>query len=197
MIKAVDTASRILEYSQMRPEIPITGGIKLNNFKGHIKFENVSFSYPSRKDSLILKDFSLNIPPGKVIALCGQSGSGKSTIGQLIVRFFDPDSGNVTIDGYDVKNIDPSWLRKQIGYINQEPVLFATSIFENIRYGVPDATYEQVIEAAKSANCHDFISEFPKGYETKVGERGIALSGGQKQRIAISRIRINNCKERY
>jgi ATP-binding cassette subfamily B (MDR/TAP) protein 8 len=192
VIKAIDSAGRVLEYTNCVPQIPLSGGIKLNELKGSINFTNVSFSYPTRKDQVILERFNLTIPSGKIVAICGSSGSGKSTIGQLIVRFFMVDKGIISIDGVDVNLIDPQWIRKQIGYINQEPVLFATSIYENIRYGSPNATYNQVHEAAKQANADTFISEFPHGYETKVGERGVTLSGGQKQRIAIARAILKN-----
>jgi ATP-binding cassette, subfamily B (MDR/TAP), member 8 len=141
----------------------------------------VDFTYPSRQEHKVLQNFSLVIPVGSIVALCGSSGSGKSTVGQLVERFYDVDTGIVLVDGVDIKNLNPSWLRRHIGYINQEPILFATTILENIRYGSPDATLEQVMEAARQANASDFISSFPNGYNTTVGERGVTLSGGQKQ----------------
>ncbi|XP_071943666.1 mitochondrial potassium channel ATP-binding subunit-like isoform X2 [Antedon mediterranea] len=136
----------------------------------------------------ILTHLDLKIKPGEVIALCGPSGGGKSTIASLLERFYDADNGTITIDGYDIKLFDPTWLRgRAIGFINQEPVLFASSVMENIRYGKPEATDQEVIEAAILANAHDFIEKFPEGYNTIVGERGVTVSGGQKQRIAIAR----------
>ncbi|KAJ3072866.1 hypothetical protein HDU98_002728 [Podochytrium sp. JEL0797] len=187
-IKALGSASRIFEYIQLTPTIQS----KLNPvvpeyFVGAVEFTNVSFRYPTRPEHLVLDRFSLNIPVGKVIALCGASGSGKSTIGQLIERFYDVTHGSITIDGHDVRDLDPSWIRNQIGYIHQEPVLFAGSVLENIRYGCPGASLAEVRAAAEKANAAAFIESFPRGYETVVGERGVTLSGGQKQRIAIAR----------
>lgn len=127
------------------------------------------------------------------MALVGVSGGGKSTVAQLLERFYDVNKGSITIDGVDLQSLDPSWLRgRVIGFINQEPVLFATSVMENIRYGFPDATDAEVIEAAKTANAHEFINAFPNGYNTVVGERGVTVSGGQKQRIAIARALLKN-----
>ncbi len=127
------------------------------------------------------------------VALVGSSGGGKSTIASLLERFYDCTSGKVTIDGIDIKELDPRWLRGRcIGFINQEPVLFATTIKENIRYGRPSATDQEVCEAAKAANAHDFVQSFPDGYDTMVGERGVTVSGGQKQRIAIARALLKN-----
>ncbi|KAJ3412343.1 ATP-binding cassette, sub-B (MDR TAP), member 8 [Chytridiales sp. JEL 0842] len=194
VIKSLGSAARVFEYVHLEPTIPTTTGLELVNFEGHIEFRDVYFTYPSRKDIRILERFNLEIPVGKVVALCGASGSGKSTVGQLIERFYDPDSGAVLIDNYNIKSLSPKWLREHIGYINQEPILFASSIYENIRYGNPKATRAQVEEAARMANAAGFIESFPKGYETVVGERGVTLSGGQKQRIAIARALLKNPK---
>ncbi|KAI8915623.1 P-loop containing nucleoside triphosphate hydrolase protein [Gorgonomyces haynaldii] len=191
VIKSLGSAARVFEYVHQVPLIPLHSGIQLPQFRGQIEFQHVDFTYPSRPDQPILGDFTLEIPYGKVVALCGASGAGKSTVGQLIERFYDADHGRILIDGADIKQLDPSWLRKHIGYINQEPVLFAGSIIDNIRYGT-DCTDEQVYEAAKQANAHDFISSFPNGYETMCGERGVTLSGGQKQRVAIARALLKN-----
>ncbi|KAJ3084323.1 ATP-binding cassette, sub-B (MDR TAP), member 8 [Rhizoclosmatium hyalinum] len=194
-IKALGSAARIFEYIQLKPSIIIKeNALTPVDFKGDVEFKNVSFRYPTRPDQVILDRFSLHIPVGRVIALCGASGSGKSTVGQLIERFYDVGTGSVTIDGVDVRDLDPNWIREHIGYINQEPVLFATSIFENIRYGAPGATKEQVEAAARQANASDFIEGFPQGYDTVVGERGVTLSGGQKQRIAIARAILKDPK---
>ena len=172
------------------PSIPMKGGdtIPFHSLFGDIEFHNVDFRYPTRPDQKILSNFSIKIPAGQMVALVGSSGGGKSTIAALVERFYDCDSGQITLDGKNLKTLDPSWLRgRAIGYISQEPVLFANSILENIRYGRPSATNEEVIEAAKAANAHTFISGFPSGYSTILGERGVTLSGGQRQRIAIAR----------
>ena len=191
-LKSFSSAHRVFEYIRMQPNIPSEGGIYPHTFKGtrfesqfigEIEFQNVYFRYPSRPDQPILQDFSLSIPVGSVTALCGSSGSGKSTIGQLIERFYQIENGRILIDGYDIEQVDVRWLRENIGYINQEPTLFASSIKDNIRYACPNATDEQVEWAAKESNAHEFIIKFPDGYETLVGERGSTLSGGQKQRI--------------
>jgi ATP-binding cassette subfamily B (MDR/TAP) protein 1 len=159
---------------------------------GHIQFRDVCFSYPSRPDVVILDKFCLDFPAGKVVALVGGSGSGKSTVVSLIERFYEPLSGRILLDGHDVKELDIKWLRRQIGLVNQEPALFATSIRENILYGKDDATMEEIDHAAKLSEAITFINNLPDRYETQVGERGIQLSGGQKQRIAISRAILKN-----
>lgn len=141
----------------------------------------------------MLKKINLKIPAGKTVAVVGASGSGKSTIAWLIERFYDVDKGSIFIGGEEIKNLNPDWLRgRVIGFISQEPVLFATTILENIRYGKPNATDQEVYEAAKLANADAFIREFPEGYNTMVGERGMSISGGQKQRIAIARALLKN-----
>ncbi|CAH0474092.1 unnamed protein product [Peronospora belbahrii] len=167
-------------------------GKKLDKVMGRIEIEKVSFAYPSRPEVQVCSNYCLTIEPGETVALVGPSGSGKSTIVSLLERFYDPLSGTVKIDGVDVRTLNTRWLRSQVGLVGQEPSLFATSIMENIRYGCPSATDEQVIEAAKMANAYDFIKEFPQGFQTEVGERGAQLSGGQKQRIAIARAIIKN-----
>lgn len=167
-------------------------GKKLSKVEGHIKFKNVMFSYPSRPDVLIFNKLSLDIPPGKIVALVGGSGSGKSTVISLIERFYDPLSGQVLLDGTDIRELDLKWLRQQIGLVNQEPALFATTIRDNILYGKHDATNEEITRAAKLSEAINFISNLPERFETQVGERGIQLSGGQKQRIAISRAIVKN-----
>jgi ATP-binding cassette subfamily B protein len=154
----------------------------------------VHFSYPSRPDLQVLQGFSMEIHPNQVIALVGQSGSGKSTVAALLSRFYDIQQGNILLDGVNIREFSLNWLREQIAVVRQEPILFATSIRENILYGKPSATEEEIIEAAKAANAHQFILEFPEGYETIVGERGVRLSGGQKQRIAIARALLKDPK---
>ncbi|XP_071943664.1 mitochondrial potassium channel ATP-binding subunit-like isoform X1 [Antedon mediterranea] len=189
-VRGISAGTRVFEYILHTPSIPITGGKKIayHSLRGEIEFRDICFRYPTRPDQEILTHLDLKIKPGEVIALCGPSGGGKSTIASLLERFYDADNGTITIDGYDIKLFDPTWLRgRAIGFINQEPVLFASSVMENIRYGKPEATDQEVIEAAILANAHDFIEKFPEGYNTIVGERGVTVSGGQKQRIAIAR----------
>ncbi|XP_005191448.1 multidrug resistance protein homolog 49 isoform X2 [Musca domestica] len=169
-------------------------GEKPADVVGNIEFENIHFRYPARPDVEILKGFSLSIKTGQTVAFVGPSGCGKSTTLQLMQRFYDPLGGCVKLDGRDLRNLNVSWLRSQIGVVGQEPVLFATTIEENIRYGKTDCTMKDIEKAARIANCHDFIMNLPNGYQTKVGERGAQMSGGQKQRIAIARAIIRDPK---
>jgi ATP-binding cassette subfamily B protein len=155
--------------------------------EGRIAFRNVNFSYPSRPDSLALDDLSLDITPGETVAIVGPSGAGKSTSFQLLLRFYDLDRGSITVDGIDISRLDPRELRRQIGLVPQETVLFGESALENIRYGRPDADDTEVIAAARLAAADEFIRSLPEGYDTFLGERGTRLSGGQRQRIAIAR----------
>ncbi|GIY07380.1 mitochondrial potassium channel ATP-binding subunit [Caerostris darwini] len=196
-IRGLAAGGRIFQYINLTAEIPLRGGRVLldEELHGEVKFNNVVFAYPSRPNQVVLKDFSLTLPSRKMVALCGLSGGGKSTVATLLERFYDIENGSITIDGCDIKSLDPSWLRRNvIGYIDQEPVLFATSVMENIRYGRPDASDSEVIEAAKLANAHEFISHFNDGYNTVLGERGATVSGGQKQRIAIARALLKDPK---
>ncbi|XP_071121364.1 mitochondrial potassium channel ATP-binding subunit-like [Mytilus edulis] len=195
VVRGLSAGARVFEFINTTPTIPLSGGKKIpfHSLRGDIKFQNVRFSYPTRAEQEVLKDFSLTIPAGKVVALVGLSGGGKSTVAALLERFYEIGHGKITLDGEDIKDLDPSWLRgRAIGFINQEPVLFATSVMENIRYGRPDATDLEVFEAADLANAHSFITGFPEGYKTVLGERGVTVSGGQKQRIAIARALIKN-----
>jgi len=169
-------------------------GAKPEETEGEVVFKDVKFAYPTRPDNMIFNKFNLKIASGKTVALVGPSGGGKSTTIGLIERFYDPISGTVTLDGVDMKDINVNHLRSQIGYVGQEPALFATTIENNIRYGRPDATREEIEEAAKRANAHDFIQSFADGYDTQVGDKGAQLSGGQKQRIAIARVLVGNPK---
>ncbi|GFQ02953.1 ABC transporter b family member 19 [Phtheirospermum japonicum] len=166
----------------------------LTKVNGNIEFKNVTFSYPSRPDVIIFRDFSIFFPAGKTIAVVGGSGSGKSTVVSLIERFYDPTQGEILLDDVDIKTLQLRWLRNQIGLVNQEPALFATTILENILYGKPDATMAEVEAAASAANAHSFVALLPNGYNTQVGERGVQLSGGQKQRIAIARAMLKDPK---
>ncbi|XP_036342463.1 multidrug resistance protein homolog 49-like, partial [Rhagoletis pomonella] len=169
-------------------------GAKLEKVVGNINFENLHFNYPARPDVQVLKGFSLQVPAGQTVALVGPSGCGKSTTLQLLQRFYDAPTGCVRLDGRDLRELNVGWLRSQIGVVGQEPVLFATTIRENILHGKPTATQEEIEQAARMANCHDFIVKLPNGYDTMVGERGAQMSGGQKQRIAIARALIRNPK---
>ena len=163
---------------------------KLQNVQGAIEVKNVSFAYDGSLD--VLHDVSLTVQPGETVAIVGPSGGGKSTLCQLIPRFYEVSSGSITIDGLDVKNVTQKSIHENIGIVQQDVFLFADTIFENIRYGKPDATKEEVIAAAKKAEIYDDIMAMPNGFETYVGERGTLLSGGQKQRVAIARIFLKN-----
>lgn len=183
---ATASADRIFEILDTHPETHLKDGTKeLKNCKGHVEFRNVSFSYNS--GSRVLSNINLEVKPGEMVALVGPVGSGKSTIINLLPRFYDVTEGAVLIDGVDVRDYKLESLRRNIGIVAQETFLFGDTARENIAYGKPDAPLEEVIEAAKLANIHDFIESLPDGYETQIGERGVNLSGGQKQRIAIAR----------
>ena len=162
------------------------------NWLGEITFNDVTFAYPSRADDATLSNFNLTIKPGETIALVGISGAGKSTFIQLLQRFYDPDQGEIFLDGIDIKTMKRLEFRKSIALVPQDPVIFATTVMENIRFGNSEANDEEIFQAARSAAAHDFISELPQGYDTCVGERGIMLSGGQKQRVAIARAILRN-----
>lgn len=164
----------------------------VESIRGDIELHHVDFAYPSRPDVAVFKDFSLRIRAGKSQALVGASGSGKSSVIALIERFYDPIAGKVMIDGKDIRRLNLKSLRLKIGLVQQEPALFAATIFDNIAYGKEDATEAEVTEAARAANVHAFVSALPEGYKTQVGERGVQLSGGQKQRIAIARAVLKN-----
>ena len=162
------------------------------NWLGEITFNDVTFAYPSRADDATLSNFNLTIKPGETIALVGISGAGKSTFIQLLQRFYDPDQGEIFLDGIDIKTMKRLEFRKSIALVPQDPVIFATTVMENIRFGNSEANDEEIFQAARSAAAHDFISELPQGYDTYVGERGVMLSGGQKQRVAIARAILRN-----
>ncbi|KAI3443719.1 hypothetical protein Pfo_000384 [Paulownia fortunei] len=187
-------ASRIFDRIDRIPEIDGEDrkGLVLDKIRGELEFDHVKFTYPSRPDALVLKDFNLKIEAGKTVALVGASGSGKSTAIALVQRFYDANGGTVRIDGVDIRTVQLKWLREQMGLVSQEHALFGTSVKENILFGRLDATMDDVVAAAMAANAHNFIRQLPEGYETKIGERGSLLSGGQKQRIAIARAIIRN-----
>ncbi|MBM3169995.1 MAG: ATP-binding cassette domain-containing protein [Bacteroidetes bacterium] len=192
--KSIGATEHLLDIMEATPEIPkpIALKAKVAAPKGSIRFSNVSFEYLSRKGVLVLKDFNLEIPEGKTTALVGRSGAGKSTIAYLLLRFYQPQSGLVYWGEEPVEQMELLIYRSFIGYVPQEVMLFSGSIAENIRYGSVHASKDEVEQAARLANAHEFISEFPDGYETKVGERGMRLSGGQRQRIAIARAMLAN-----
>jgi ATP-binding cassette, subfamily B, bacterial len=194
IVGALGATERIQEILTSGQEVDIKSGALTNHsvVSGDIVFQDVNFAYPSRKDIPVLKGIDIVIPEGSKIALVGQSGSGKSTIVQLLMKFYDIDSGHISIDGKDLTSYDLIALRKNIGIVPQEVIMFGGTIKENILYGKPQATDEEIDEAARQANAYDFINEFPQGMETIVGERGIKLSGGQRQRIAIARAILKN-----
>lgn len=183
---------RFREIMDIEPDIKDKeGAIELKNVKGDISFEKVSFQYHDGVDN-VLNNVSLEVPAGSYMALVGSSGAGKSTLCSLIPRFYDVTAGSIKIDGTDIRDVTLKSLRNQIGMVQQDIYLFAGTIFENIAYGKPDATKEEVVEAAKNANAHEFIMSFPNGYDTDIGQRGIKLSGGQKQRLSIARVFLKN-----
>jgi len=192
--KAADAAARVFKVIDRESKVDFLSdkGTKPATCTGRIELQNVHFTYPARPDHKVCNGYNLTVEAGKTVALCGASGSGKSTAIQLIERFYDPDQGSVKLDGVDVKDLNVRWLRQQIGLVSQEPVLFSGTIAENIGMGKPGASREEVIAAAQMANAHTFISEFPDGYDTDVGEKGGQLSGGQKQRVAIARAMIKD-----
>ncbi|MFC1864638.1 ABC transporter ATP-binding protein [Chloroflexota bacterium] len=184
--RAMSSGQRIFEIlDEVSPIRDKPDAIDCNGVKGFVYFENVSFNYGSHGE--VLKDINFEVKPGQIVALVGASGSGKSTIANLIPRFYDVTAGRITIDGMDIKDLTLASLRRHVGIVHQDTFFFSATIRENISYGRPDATLEEVIEAAKVARLHDFIMSLPDGYETWVGERGVTLSGGQKQRLVIAR----------
>jgi ABC-type multidrug transport system fused ATPase/permease subunit len=185
--RTVGASERILEILEEKSEVDIEKEKVLNPIEGNISFKNVKFSYPSRKDVEVLKGINLEIASGKKIALVGHSGAGKSTIVQLLMKFYPDFQGEILIDGHDIKAQDVTYLRQNIAIVPQEVILFGGTIFENIAYGNPAASVEEVESAARKANAYEFIEKFPDKFETIVGDRGIKLSGGQRQRIAIAR----------
>ena len=189
--RAAVTAHRIAEVLELEPEIQDDpDAIEAENLNGQISFDNVSFAYQT--GAPVLTNISFNVSPGQHIALLGKSGSGKSTLGALTLRLYDPQAGSVSIDGVDISKYRLESLRREIGIVLQDSLLFATTVRENIAYGKLDATEQEIVAAAKAANAHDFIMELENGYDTVVGERGTTLSGGQRQRIAIARTFIRN-----
>ena len=196
--RAAGAMERLVELQEATPAIvappnalPMPA-LQAGTKAGHVRFENVRFNYPSRPETPALDDFSIDIAPGETVAFVGPSGAGKSTTFQLLLRFYDPQSGRVMLDGIDVADADPLAVRQRIGLVPQDTVLFGTSARENIRFGRPDATDEEVEAAARAAAADVFIRALPEGYDTFLGERGTRLSGGQRQRIAIARAILKN-----
>ena len=186
-MKALGAAERVFELLDRKPSMPDVGGAVFSHVEGKIELQSVRFAYPTRKDVLVLDDVSLQLNPGELVAVVGPSGAGKSTLAALLARLYDPDQGRILLDGHDLRELDPNFLRRQIGTVAQEPILFSSTIAENILYGRPGASRADIEAAARTANAHEFVERFPQGYETLVGERGVQLSGGQKQRVAIAR----------
>ncbi|XP_064599295.1 ATP-dependent translocase ABCB1-like isoform X2 [Liolophura sinensis] len=193
---AKGAAATLLEIIDNKPSIDSSSpeGDRPRDVTGTIDFVGVNFAYPTRKKVQVLKNFNLSIKPGQTVALVGSSGCGKSTCVNLILRFYDPVSGSIYLDGHSLQDLNVAWLRRKIGVVSQEPVLFGCTIEENILLGRENVTMDEVIAAAKMANAHDFISALPEGYQTLVGERGAQLSGGQKQRVAIARALVRDPK---
>ena len=186
-MKSLGAAERVFEIIDRTPAILPASGLRPAAARGRVDVEQVHFAYPSRPDIPVFQGIDLSLAEGEAVALVGPSGAGKSTVAALLARFYDPLGGRILFDGLDVRTLDPQWLRRQIGTVAQEPLLFSSSVADNIRYGRPSATPAEVEAAARAAHAHEFISRFPQGYATLVGERGVQLSGGQKQRVAIAR----------
>ncbi|GMB01299.1 lipid A export permease/ATP-binding protein MsbA [Pelosinus sp. IPA-1] len=189
--KALSAAERVFEVLDTKPEIEdMPNAMPLSTINGYVALNQVTFEYKEGEPALSQVNLSIN--PGQVVAIVGPSGAGKTTIANMIPRFYDPTDGNITIDGIDIKTVTLHSLREQIGIVPQETILFNGSVYENILYGKLDATQDEVIQAAKAANAHNFILDMPGGYETQIGERGSKLSGGQRQRISIARAILKN-----
>ncbi|MBV9542443.1 MAG: ATP-binding cassette domain-containing protein, partial [Alphaproteobacteria bacterium] len=187
--RAAGASERLAELLSVKPEISVPAHPKAlaTPAKGAVSFRDVTFNYPSRPNYKALHGFSFDVAPGEAVALVGPSGAGKSTVFQLLLRFFAPQAGTITFDGVDLADLDPTELRKHIAVVAQDSVIFSGTIADNIRYGRPEASDEEVRRAAEAAAAAEFIDKLPSGYETRVGERGVTLSGGQRQRVAIAR----------
>jgi ABC-type multidrug transport system fused ATPase/permease subunit len=191
--KSIGATQRVKEIINEESEVMVENKDVLTpSFKNSLKFSDVTFYYPSRPEQLIINGLNLSIEKGKQVAIVGPSGMGKSTIASLLLKFYTPNAGTIELDGINIQNLDTTAYRKLIAFVPQEILLFGGSIKENIAYGKPSATQQEIIEAAKTANAHEFISGFSDGYDTLVGDRGVKLSGGQRQRIAIARAVLKN-----
>jgi ATP-binding cassette subfamily B protein len=189
--RATSSAHRVFEVLDTRPDIrEAADPVRLRPLAGAVRFEDVCFAYDGVRQ--VLKGVSFDVRPGEMVGLVGPSGAGKSTITNLIARFYDASSGRVLIDGVDIRDLDVDDFRRQIGMVEQDPYLFHGTVLDNIRYGIPEATVADVVEAARAANAHDFVCKLPHGYETIVGERGHTLSGGERQRVSIARAILGN-----
>ena len=186
-MRAIGATHWIFELIGATPQIPLDGGDRPDELEPSIALEGVRFRYPARTEVEALKGIDLRIAPGEVVALVGKSGSGKSTVLNLLLRFYDPDEGRVCIGGRDVRELDPAWFRRRMATVLQEPTLFSRTIGENIAYGVGAATDREIVSAAELASAHEFIDRLPDGYDAPIGDRGVQLSGGQRQRLAIAR----------
>lgn len=193
LMSGVGASQRVFDIIERRPAITDEGKMPAT-VRGQIEFSSVGFSYPARPETPVLRGLDLRIESGQVIALVGPSGGGKSTIASLLPRFYEPTEGLIKLDGAPLPELRPSWIRDNIGIVSQEPILISTTIEENIRYGRPQASDEEVRAAARSANTLEFIEKFPDGMKTRVGEKGVQLSGGQKQRVAIARALLKDPK---
>ena len=189
---ATDRVFEIIDEQHEEIDLNFKTNHHTNRLKGYMEFINIKFTYPTRKDHIVLKNVTFNAKAGQTVALVGSSGSGKSTVASLALRFYEPDSGTYLIDGKESTSYELTELRDQMAIVPQDVLLFGGTIRENILYGKPGATEAEMIEAAKQANAYNFIHEFPENFETLVGDRGIQLSGGQRQRIAIARAVLKN-----
>jgi ATP-binding cassette subfamily B protein len=192
--RAAGASERLSEILNAEPDVkaPANPAHLAATVKGSVRFEDVFFHYPTRPDVAALDGFSLHVAPGEAVALVGPSGAGKSTVFQLLLRFYEPQGGRILFDGTDTSHLDPTELRRHIAVVAQDPAIFSGTIAENIRYGRPDASQDEVRRAAEGAAAAEFIDQLPDGYATKLGERGITLSGGQRQRLAIARAMLRD-----
>ena len=194
--KAMVAAARVFQLLDRKPLIDTNPsvGLKLNQVDGNVKLRDAEFTYPTRQNIQILNRLNLSLKAGESIALVGESGCGKSTVIQLIQRFYDVNQGSLELEGNNIQSLNLPYVRSKLGIVSQEPVLFDRSIAENIQYGDNERTVsmEEVIDAARKANIHNFVAALPEGYDTKVGGKGTQLSGGQKQRVAIARALVRN-----
>ena len=186
-LRTLGATEWVFDLLERKPEMPLNGGDRLAHLGGTVALEDVRFTYPTRPDIEALSGVDLEIRSGEVVAFVGRSGAGKSSVLNLLLRFYDPAGGRILLDGRDIRDLDATWLRGQMGMVLQEPVLFSRSIAENIRYGRLEADDEEIEEAAELACAREFIERFPDRYATQIGDRGVQLSGGQRQRLAIAR----------